>query len=58
MGCFIGVPFQKITLNTKQIGDLLTDNISDSEFEIFLENFKEQTSAYRVPRRGRTKYSL
>ena len=56
----LGVPFSKnSTLNTKQIGDLLTDNISDSEFEIFLENFKEQTEALSSSQgRGRTKYSL
>ena len=55
----LNIPFSnKSSLNTRQIKDLLTDNISSDEFEIFLENFKGQTEAFiNFPRDKDLNYS-
>lgn len=43
----LNVPFsERSSLNNKRIDDLLTENITGDEFEIFLENFKSQTKAF------------
>lgn len=55
----LNIPFSnKSSLNTRKINDLLTDNISSDEFEIFLENFKGQTEAFiNFPRERDLKYT-
>jgi len=55
----LNIPFSnRSSLNTRQINDLLTDNISSDEFEIFLENFKGQTEAFiNFPRERDLKYT-
>ena len=55
----LNIPFSnKSSLNTRQISDLLTENISSDEFEIFLENFKGQTEAFiNFPRDKDLRYS-
>jgi len=55
----LNIPFSnRSSLNTRQIKDLLTDNISSDEFEIFLENFKGQTEAFiNFPRDKDLKYT-
>lgn len=55
----LNIPFSnKSPLNRRQINDLLTDNISSDEFEIFLENFKGQTEAFiNFPRDKDLKYT-
>jgi len=55
----LNIPFSnKSSLNTRQISDLLTENISSDEFEIFLENFKGQTETFiNFPRDKDLKYT-
>jgi hypothetical protein len=55
----LNIPFSNnSSLNTRQISDLLTENISSDEFEIFLENFKGQTEAFiNFPRDKDLKYT-
>ena len=43
----LNIPFSKKSpLNTKKISDLRTQNISNDDFETFLENFKSQVDAF------------
>ena len=43
----LNIPFSdRSPLNNKQIKDLLTDNISQDDFEMFLGTFKSQTQAF------------
>ena len=43
----MNVPFStKSVFRDQPIKDLLTSNISDTEFEIFLSNFQAQTKAF------------
>jgi len=43
----LNIPFSESSpLKNKKIKDLLTDNISGSDFENFLDNFKSQTDAF------------